>query len=249
MDDISRDSNALVTQLNEEARLFDIEISKEQSQLLIAHLELVIEKNKVLNLTRIVDEQDAVTKHVIDSLLFVKAYQGLTIPSGRFLDIGTGAGFPGIPFGIMTKLRGTLLDSVGKKVAAVEEFVSSLGLTDQLEPRTARVEDLARERHGQYVCVTARAVAELNVLLEYASPLLRKEGVLIVSKGQMSDAELANGTYAAKICGMELVSRETFELPHEAGHRELVTYRKAAKPQIKLPRNVGMAKHKPLVVQ
>ena len=245
--DTMLDTSSLAAQLCEEAQTIGVQVSDDQTALMVKHLGLVIEKNKVLNLTRIVDEHDAVTKHLVDSLLFVKAYEHVACPQGRFLDLGTGAGFPGIPFGIMTGREGTLLDSVGKKVQAVQEFVDALGLGERLEAVTMRVEELAAKRKGQYACVTARAVAELNVLLEYAAPLLRKDGLLVVSKGRLSDEELKNGTYAAKVCGFEIVSRETSELPHEAGHREMLIYRKVRKPEIKLPRNVGMAKHKPLV--
>ena len=246
MDSLLNDVS-LIAQLHDEAQTFGIEVSNDQAALLLRHLELVIEKNKVLNLTRIVDEQDAITKHLVDSLLSVKAFERVDDRSARFLDVGTGAGFPGIPFGIMTGCKGTLLDSVGKKIQAVQEFIDELGLDGSLEAQAMRVEDLARERRGAYGCVTARAVAELNVLLEYAAPLLHKGGVLIVSKGQLKDDELANGAYAAKVCGFDYVSRETFELPHDAGHREILVYQKTRKPEIKLPRNVGMAKHKPLI--
>ena len=192
MTELSTVDESLLEQLQAEASQLGIELEPEQAELMLQHLQLVIEKNRVLNLTRIVDEQDAVTKHLVDSLLFVRAYEGLETPTLRFLDIGTGAGFPGLPFGIMTGMKGTLLDSVGKKVAAVDEFVRALGLDERLEAKAARVEDLARERRAQYGCVTARAVAELNVLIEYATPLLCKDGLLIVSKGQIGEDELAN---------------------------------------------------------
>ncbi|MBQ9006585.1 MAG: 16S rRNA (guanine(527)-N(7))-methyltransferase RsmG [Atopobiaceae bacterium] len=233
-------------QLTSEASTFGIELDDAQTNLLLAHLDLVIEKNKVLNLTRIVDRSDAVTKHLVDSLLFCVALDKADCPRGAFLDLGTGAGFPGIPFGIVTQRPGLLIDSVGKKVAAVQEFIDALGLSDKLSSRAVRVEVLGKEQRGQFSCVTARAVAELNVLVEYASPLLRRDGILIASKGKLSDGELSDALYAAPLCGMEYVSRETFELPHDAGHREVAVFRKVGRPQIKLPRAVGAAKHKPL---
>lgn len=236
----------LHTQLMDELSPFGVELSDGQVDLLLHHLELVIKKNQVLNLTRIVDEHDAVTKHLVDSLLFVVALKGAECPRGRFLDIGTGAGFPGIPFCVATERPGLLIDSVGKKVNAVQEFIAELDLTHKLTAQAIRVEELAKDQRGQFSCVTARAVAELNVLIEYASPLLRKDGILIASKGQLSEQEILDASYAASVCGMELVSRETFELPNEAGHREIALYRKVAKPRISLPRPVGTAKHKPL---
>lgn len=237
----------LRAQLLSEASSFGLSLIEEQAELLIDHLGLVIEKNKVLNLTRIVDPVDAVTKHVVDSLLFKASLSEVDCPRGAFLDLGTGAGFPGIPFAVVTQRPGLLIDSSGKKVTAVQGFIEELGLSDKLSSRAVRVEVLGKEQRGQFSCVTARAVASLNVLIEYASPLLRKDGLLIASKGQLSEEELSDALYAAPICGMELVSRETYELPHDAGHREIVLVRKVGKPQIRLPRNVGVAKHKPLV--
>ena len=222
-----------------------IGLTEQQVETFYRFYEDLVEKNKVMNLTAITEFEDVLCKHFVDSLSIVRKMNLKNIHN--MVDIGTGAGFPGIPFGIMTGREGTLLDSVGKKVQAVQEFVDALGLGERLEAVPMRVEELAAKRKGQYACVTARAVAELNVLLEYAAPLLRKDGLLVVSKGRLSDGELKNGAYAAKVCGFEIVSRETSELPHEAGHREMLIYRKVRKPEIKLPRNVGMAKHKPLM--
>lgn len=234
-------------QLATEAQTFGLSLSDEQLDLLLAHLALVIKKNEVLNLTRIVDEHDAVTKHLVDSLLFHVALQDADCPRGRFLDLGTGAGFPGIPFAIVSGRPGLLIDSVGKKVSAVQEFIDGLGLSDKLSAQAVRVESLAKQQRGQFSCVTARAVAELNVLIEYAAPLLRRDGLLVASKGRLSDEELENASYAATVCGMESVSHETFELPNEAGHRDVAIYRKVGRPQISLPRAVGTAKHKSLI--
>lgn len=235
------------TQLLAESDEMGVPLSDDQAQLLLRHLELVIEKNQQLNLTRIVDWQDGVTKHLVDSLLFCRVYRAIELPPGRFLDLGTGAGFPGIPFGVVTGMKGMLIDSVGKKVSAVQDFIEDLGLGRQLSTGTIRAEELARQQRASFICVTARAVAELNVLIEYAAPLLSKHGVLIASKARVSDDEAANASYAAQVCGMELVSRETFVLPHDAGHRELYIYQKQRKPSITLPRKTGMAKHKPLL--
>lgn len=246
MNESTCDMTQLVEQLQDEAAQYRLEVSGEKAELMVRHLMLVIEKNRVMNLTRIVDEKDAITKHVVDSLLFARVVDGADAPDGAFVDIGTGAGFPGIPFAIMSNVPGVLLDSVAKKIGAVTEFIHELGLESALEAQPARVEEFARNHRESYAVVMARAVAELNVLVEYAAPLLVRNGVLVVSKGRITDEELVDGDYAAKLCGMRRVSRETLELPHEAGHRELITYRKVRKPSLKLPRSVGVAKHKPL---
>ena len=236
---------SLEARVREELAGFGISCSDGQARLLVRHLLLVIEKNRTVNLTRIVDPQEAVTLHVVDSLLPL-ACKGIALDrSSRFLDLGTGAGFPGIPLGIMTGAHGLLVDSVNKKVQAVSEFATRLGLS-ALHALHARVEDCALRHPKSQDYVFARAVAQSNVLIEYASPLLKVGGLLVLEKARPTDEELARATEAAKICGMRDVSRETFELPHELGHREILIYRKVSEPSIRLPRKAGEAKRSPL---
>lgn len=223
---------------------YGIETNDAQLKLLLRHLELVVEKNREFNLTRIVDFHSGMILHVLDSLLLLPAVN--RGPKGHFLDIGTGAGYPGIPLGIVSGRKGLLVDSVGKKVAAVEGFVGELGLSGILSCEHARVEDLARARRGGFAVVVARAVAQANVLVEYATPLLAPGGHLVLAKGRLSDDELAAGDAAAKICGLQRVSRETRELPEDMGHREIISFEKVARPRVHLPRKAGDAKRHPL---
>jgi 16S rRNA (guanine527-N7)-methyltransferase len=268
------DADALSRKLCELSQEYGIELTMDQASLMLSHLSLVEEKNKYLNLTRIVSMDDGVLRHILDSLLFLSSLMrgsesrfktlsdtGATtnrvlsvnpsyfgsqkVNNLRLLDIGTGAGFPGIPLAIYSGLETTLLDSVGKKVTAVNEFVTELGLSN-VEAISMRAEDLARIQAQSFDFVVARAVAELRVLIEYASPLLTTKGTLVASKGNVSDSELADARRAAKICGLKLLSRDSYELPEESGHREVFTYIKERKPSIKLPRATGAAKHKPL---
>ena len=144
----------------------------------------------------------------------------------------------------MTGARGTLIDSVGKKVSAVNEFIGHLGLSN-IRARHIRAEDLARENE-LFDAVFARAVAQSNVLVEYAAPLLSNGGHCVLEKANISTDELDAAKRAARICGLSLVSRETFELPRSHGHREIIVFEKRSKPQIKLPRRTGEAKQSPL---
>ncbi|WP_204792808.1 16S rRNA (guanine(527)-N(7))-methyltransferase RsmG [Olsenella profusa] len=237
--------DALIAQLVEELAVFGIRCKKEQAELMVRHLELLIEKNKVVNLTRITEPADAVTLHLVDSLLPLASREVSVSEKDRYLDLGTGGGFPGIPFGVMTGSHGTLLDSVGKKVAAVNEFIQELGMR-RLVAVHDRVEDYARTHGGSQTIVLARAVAQTNALVEYATPLLSHNGLLLVQKGRPETEEIERGVRAAKICGLELVSRETFELPRGLGHREVLVFKKVRKPTIKLPRKTGLAKREPL---
>lgn len=238
----------LLLDLDEILRSYEIESTEEQRGLLLRHIALVTEKNKVMNLTRIVDPHDALIRHVVDSLLLLPSLEHLTLSNeASFVDIGTGAGFPGIPLAIMSTYQGTLIDSVGKKITAVNEFIDALGLEDRLTAQAVRAEDLARKSAGAYDFVVARAVAELGVLMEYASPLLNRGGYLVVSKARISDEEISQGDATAKIVGMTRVSRETYELPEDAGHREVLVYIHDKKSKVRLPRKNGDAKHRPLV--
>lgn len=224
---------------------FGIECSDAQAHLLVRHLLLVIEKNKVTNLTRITDPLEAVSLHIVDSLLPLACDAVDIDRSSRFMDMGTGAGFPGIPLGVMTGAHGLLVDSVNKKVLAVEEFCSRLGLSG-LHALHTRLEECAVSYPQSQDYVVARAVAQSNVLIEYASPLLKSGGLLVLEKARPTDEEILHAERAAKICGLSSVSRETFELPHDLGHREILIYKKVADPSLRLPRKPGEAKRNPL---
>ncbi|MDO4796918.1 MAG: 16S rRNA (guanine(527)-N(7))-methyltransferase RsmG [Coriobacteriales bacterium] len=221
-----------------------IATSGRQRELLARHLDLVIERNRVVNLTRITSVREATYLHVVDSLLLGDAFA--SAPEGPFVDMGTGAGYPGIPLAIVTGRQAVLIDSVGKKVAAVQDFVNELGLSDTVRAVTGRVEDFARKNRGDFAVVTARAVAQTNVLVEYAAPLLMRGGRLVVAKARPTAEEVAAGDRAARICGLRRVSRETLLLPHDMGQREILVYERTGNPSVRLPRPVGTAKHHPL---
>ena len=234
------DVERLKEQLTNEALPYGIELDDRQSKLLLRHLQLVLEKNQQVNLTRIVDPVEAVRLHIIDSLLLARHVTGST-----FIDIGTGAGYPGIPLGVVTDARGVLLDSIAKKTDAVKAFIRDLGLTGELTVVCDRVESYALDHRYEFSCVVARAVAPTEVLLEYASPLLEDGGTLVVTKGDAveDEAEIAR---VAALCGFQDVSRETLELPCYSGLRVVSVFKKVEKEKVKLPRRVGMARKRPL---
>lgn len=223
---------------------YGIETTDKQRRLLLRHLELVMEKNRVMNLTRISDWYSGMVLHILDSLLLAPVCA--KAPSGTFLDMGTGAGYPGIPLGIVSGREGLLVDSVGKKVNAVKGFVEQLGLDAQLSCEHVRVEDLARRRRNSFSLVVARALAQTNVLVEYATPLLVPGGSLVLAKGNLSEDEFEAGVAAADICGLECVSRETRELPDGMGHREILAFERVGRSSARLPRKAGEAKRHPL---
>lgn len=236
--------DALIEELANDVKPYGIQLSAKQQDKLVRHLMLVIEKNEELNLTSITDPMEAVSLHIVDSLLMAK--QVAEAPVGRFLDIGTGAGYPGIPLAVVTGRKGVLLDSVGKKVDAVRGFVEELGLRTRLTVRRGRAEVFDNVERSTYSVVVARAVSSMSTLLEYAAPYLRQGGLLVATKSHPTDQELGAASRAAKLCGFRPASFETYELPHGLGYREIYSYELVDFPKIELPRAIGMAQHRPL---
>lgn len=228
--------------LRSEASIIGVSVSEIQAKRLLEHLWMIFKANDFMNLTAITDSREALLKHIIDSLAFLAPY---TCQEGRYLDMGTGAGYPGIVLEIMHPRPGVLLDSREKKIEACRYFCKDLGLED-VECRAERIEDHARTHPEAYGTITARALAPLGVTLEYAQPLLTQHGFLITSKGRMDQEEREHGEEVAKRLGFERVSRETLSLPGLAGQREVIVYQKVRDSEVKLPRKSGMAKKRPL---
>ena len=177
--------------------------------LLEKHLKLVIEANKTTNITRISSWEDGMLLHVKDSLLGLDALNAC--PEGRYADIGTGAGYPGIPLAIETGRDTLLVDSVSKKVRILDTFIDELGLNN-VSTYAGRIEDLGKEQRGQFAAVSARALSRLSVLLELASPLLMRGGRLMCFKANVDSGELEHADVVAKQVGMKLVDDQLFEL-------------------------------------
>lgn len=217
--------------------------NKRQRELLDKHLELVIEENKVTNLTRIVDWESAQVLHVEDSLAGLPEVEEAL--EGPYLDMGSGAGFPGIPLAIMTGRETLLADSVGKKTRALDSFAAELGIDDIVSTYHGRIEDLALQQPNRFSLVTARALSSLASLLELASPLLAKGGRLVCYKTHSYSEELEHAREIARKLGMEFVSSRGFTLSDGETSRAIIVFRKRCNPSMKLPRRVGMAQKKP----
>lgn len=209
--------------------------------LLRKHLELVIEKNKVTNITRISSFEEGMLLHVQDSLLGLEAINNA--PAGRYADIGSGAGYPGIPLAIETGRETLLVDSVGKKTAILDEFINELGL-EGVSTYTGRIEDLDKEQKGKFAVVTARALAKLSVLMELSSPLLQPGGHLICYKALVQDEEFEHAMSLQKKLALHCISDKTVMLGDNT--RRIICFEKRGNPQIKLPRKMGFAQKHPL---
>ena len=222
---------------------YSLEVSEGDLEACIHHLDLVLEANKTTNLTRILNVEDAAVLHILDSLILLP-YINLA-PDGALLDMGTGAGFPGVPLTIVSHRKATYIDSAGKKVDAVNSFVSALGLKHAHAVHD-RLEEYARSHKKQFSVVTARALAPLPVLVEYASPFLKDGGLFVITKGNPSNEELNCGMSAAKICGFSTLLTDAIDLPDGLGHREFIVLKKTHPASVSLPRANGMAKKNPL---
>lgn len=229
-------------ELLELAHSFGLSLDTTSARLCVEHLLYVQQINSYMNLTRITDMHEALTLHILDSLSLLDI---LPCKPQYFLDMGTGAGFPGIPFHVMTGSSGVLLDSVGKKIDAVNACIKQLGLSG-ISGVHARLEEFAATQGHIFDTVLARAVGQLPLLIEYGTPFLANDGSLVLAKANPSDDEFAAGLRAAKICGLELVQTKEFELPENLGHRTVFLFHKVSEPRIKLPRTVGLAKKNPL---
>lgn len=234
--------------LQELSESYSLDLNDSQIEMVVADLYLMYKKNEVVNLTSIRSMPDGLILHAFDSLLFAKVIsKEIDLDkAARFLDMGTGGGFPGIPLACVSSFDVDLLDSVGKKVIACNEFADELGLAHRVSAYHGRLEEFVKTTGRIYDGVTARALAKLDILIEYAEPYVKQGGYLFFGKANPEHDELADAAKVAQICGFENVSRETFELPNDLGHREIFVYKKVKKSRVKLPRKNGEARNHPL---
>jgi 16S rRNA (guanine527-N7)-methyltransferase len=210
------------------------------ADLLARHLDMVYEANEHTNLTR-VPRDSAPMLHVADSLSGLAAMEDS--PEGPWADIGSGAGFPGIPLAVLSRRHVDLIESVGKKAAVLSGISQELCL--DVSVLACRAEEAAESRPGSWSAVAARAVAPLPALVELASPLLIQGGVLVCWKGALTGEEEARGARSARIVGMEHATTTRVLLPGGA-ERAIVVFRKTGSPSLQLPRRPGRAQRSPL---
>lgn len=223
-----------------------ISLTEKQIQQFLRYYELLTEKNKVMNLTAITEFDDVFKKHFTDSLSLVKAFDF----SGSFsvIDVGTGAGFPGLAIKIaFPELTVTLLDSLNKRIRFLDEVISSLGLFG-VKTIHGRAEDLARseELREKFDLCVSRAVANLSTLSEYCLPFVRTGGVFISYKSEKAAEELAAADHAITLLGGDIEKKVDFMLPDSDVYRNLVVIRKIKPISDKYPRKAGLPAKEPL---
>ena len=211
-----------------------IELSEQAAERFDLLAELLVEQNKVMNLTAITDPDEIVIKHFIDSISLLSAVN--PEKGAKILDLGTGAGFPGIPL-LITRpdIDLTMVDSTAKKLAYVAATVEKLGL--EAETLHARAEEAGKnpEYREQYNIVCSRAVAALNVLCEYCLPFVKVGGVFVAMKSAKAEEEIALAKNALKTLGGEIIDKKTFKLA-DGGERNLIIIKKISQTPPKYPR-------------
>ena len=219
-----------------------LEVPVKNIDMLDIYYKYLNEYNKHTNLTSITEEKDVYLKHFYDSLTICK-----TVDLNKFeslLDIGTGAGFPGLVLKIFyPHLKVTLLDSNGKKIKFLENLSQKVNI--EVNIVNERREDYIKEKRESFDIVTSRAVADLSILLELALPFVKKGGYYIPLKGEVTK-ELNDSQNALSILKGKIIKKEEFFLPIENSKRTILLIEKTDKNNIKYPRQFNQIKRKPL---
>lgn len=223
-----------------------ITLTDKQLKQFLQYYEMLVEWNKVMNLTAITEYQDVIKKHFVDSLTLVKAcnlWGELSL-----IDVGTGAGFPGLALKIaFPKLKVTLLDSLNKRMQFLNEVIEELGLQN-VETIHGRAEDFAKPgklREVYDLCVS-RAVANLSTLAEYCLPFVKVGGTFVSYKSEKVSKELAAAENAFSLLGGRVEGQAEFTLPGSDFYRNLVIIRKCHATPNKYPRKAGLPNREPL---
>lgn len=222
----------------------NIELSEKQLNQFYDYMNILNEWNKVMNLTNITEPLEVIEKHFIDSLTVLKNVN----ENDSIIDVGTGAGFPGIPIKIAyPKSKVTLLDSLNKRIKFLNEVISKLNL-EGINTIHGRAEELAhnKEHREKYDIAIARAVAPLNVLSEYLLPFVKIGGHAICMKGSKGKDESKEGENAIRILGGEIKSIKEFKLPNTDIERTIVEIEKNKSTEKRYPRKPGTPSKEPL---
>ena len=225
-----------------------LSLSDEQKNYFYVFYKDLIEKNKIMNLTSITEEKDVILKHFADSVALALAVPNLSGQKMKVIDLGTGAGFPGIPLAITyPEMELTLADSLNKRILFIKEEAKILGLKN-INAVHGRAEDLARNpefREKFDICVS-RAVANLSTLAEYCIPFIHIDGFFIPYKSGNVEEEIGKSEKALQILKGTIERICHYSLPEDAGERTLVFIRKDGKTPKKYPRKAGLPSKEPI---
>lgn len=233
-------------QFEKDCKALGVTLSDEQIRQFLKYFEMLVEWNEVMNLTAITEYDEVMKKHFVDSISLCKAYD--VTQNKTVIDVGTGAGFPGLALKIaFPNLQVTLLDSLNKRINFLNEVISALGLTG-VETIHGRAEDYAKPgkcREKYDLCVS-RAVANLSTLSEYCLPFVKVDGKFISYKSEKITEEMNAAQHAVKILGGKMDGQVEFTLPDSDIYRNMFIITKQKFTPAKYPRKAGLPSKEPL---
>ncbi len=225
--------------LTEELPGLGLALSEETCRTLCGFGHAMVKQNEVMNLTGITEDAAVARLHLLDSLTVMACAD---LAGKALIDVGCGAGFPGVPLAIASGAKVTLLDSLGKRMKWLEEVLPTLGVT--AECVTARAEEAVASRRERYDFATSRAVARLNILLELTAPYVKVGGAVLAMKGAAAREELAECASAIRKLGLEL--EEIREFPIDGASHAVIVLRKVRPTPPAYPRRFAKIKQSPL---
>lgn len=230
-------------ELKEKAKLINIELEDKQIEKFYNYMNLLSEWNGKINLTAITEPNEVILKHFVDSATILKYIEN----DIKVVDVGTGAGFPGIPLNIInTNSKYILVDSLNKRINFLNEVIDKLELKN-INTVHSRIEDFAKNNKESYDIATSRAVASLNILLEYLLPLVKIGGMCICMKGSNVKEEIENSNKALEILGGKIEKVEEIILPDSDIVRNIIIVRKVKNTPNKYPRKAGIPTKEPIL--
>lgn len=237
--------NEFKEELEKYLNAISIKLEEKQIKQFYDYMNLLIEWNKKINLTSIIEPKEIILKHFVDSLTISKYIN----EKSTLIDVGTGAGFPGIPLKILrNNIKITLVDSLNKRIRFLDEVIEKLNL-DNIKTVHGRAEEIGRnkEYREKFDYATSRAVANTATLSEYLIPLVKINGKCIYMKGPDTNEELKNGKKAISVLGGNSVNKEEFELPYSDIKRTIIIIEKVKNTPTKYPRKAGTPSKEPII--
>lgn len=231
--------------LNKYLNILNIETNEQKLKQFYDYMNILLEWNEKMNLTAIIDQDEIILKHFVDCGTALKYIE----KNKTVLDLGTGAGFPGIPLKILNnEINVTLVDSLNKRINFLNEVIKELKL-ENITTMHSRAEDLARnkEYREKYDVIVSRAVANMSVLLEYTLPFIKIGGICICMKGPNIEEELKSSEKALKILGGRIEKIENIVLPNSDIERNIVIIKKIKETGKQYPRKAGTPSKEPII--
>ncbi len=248
---ISLLENYICDNLIKDIKEFGITVSDKQVEQFLQYYELLTKWNSFMNLTAITEFDEVMKKHFVDSVSLVRAIPDITEKEYTLIDVGTGAGFPGIPLKIMfPNLKVILLDSLNKRISFLNEVIEKLDLAD-IEAYHGRAEDFAKKKEFREcfdLCVS-RAVANLATLSEYCLPFVKTGGSFISYKSEKITEEYEGAKEAIKVLGGKYLNQVEFILPNSDIYRNLFIIQKVKNTPGKFPRKAGLPAKEPITIK